>query len=405
MTKNSPNPSEPKDPAAFQSGGIIRGAVPAGSAIPGSVPPSANATTGGAATGAAAAASNAVIVCDNLVKIYKIAELEVFALQGLDLVIQRGELLGIIGASGSGKSTLMNILGGLDRPSAGRAWVEGLDLLNLSDMALDHYRRTMVGFVWQQGGRNLIPYLNAQENIELPMTLAGTAGKHKHHRAEELLDAVGMLHRRKHHLSEMSGGEQQRIAIAVALANSPHLLLADEPTGELDSNTALSIYKTFQELNQRFGLTILIVSHDPTISRHVNRVVAIRDGKLATETVRQTRINGETGVKKENEQGEGAAEAHEEVMEELTVLDSAGRLQIPKDYLQKVNIKSHVTLEVTDDGILIRPAGTHVHGISAEDLGAALAASKRTSKPRQGMNRLVERVMRAVNPNRGKTEG
>ena len=357
----------------------------------------------------ASAASDAVIVCDNLVKIYKVAELEVFALQGLDLVIRRGELLGIIGASGSGKSTLMNILGGLDRPSAGRIWVEGLDLLNLSDAALDRYRRTMVGFVWQQGGRNLIPYLNAQENVELPMTLAGTGGSDKRKRAAELLEAVGLSSRRKHRLSEMSGGEQQRVAIAVALANSPHLLLADEPTGELDSNTALSIYKTFQDLNKNLGLTVLIVSHDPTISRHVNRVVAIRDGKLATETVRQTRpvTNGAaSGV--ENGDGETGAETetpHEEMMEELTVLDSAGRLQIPKDYLQKVNIKSHVTLEVTEDGILVRPAGEDLgHGPSAEDLGAALAASKRTSRPRQGVNRLLERVLRAVNP-RGKTEG
>jgi ABC-type lipoprotein export system ATPase subunit/bifunctional DNA-binding transcriptional regulator/antitoxin component of YhaV-PrlF toxin-antitoxin module len=304
----------------------------------------------------------------------------------------------------------MNILGGLDRPSAGRIWVEGLDLLNLSDSALDRYRRTMVGFVWQQGGRNLIPYLNAQENIELPMTLAGISGKTKRKRAEELLDAVGLLQRRKHRLSEMSGGEQQRVAIAVALANSPHLLLADEPTGELDTNTALSIYKTFQDLNQRYGLTILIVSHDPTIARHVNRVVAIRDGKLATETVRQTRpaaasaAAGENGGAQEN--GEGApAQTHEEVLEELTVLDSAGRLQIPKDYLKRMNIRSRVTLEVTDDGILIRPAVDEGHVVSAEDLGAALAAEKRISKPRRGFNRLVERVMRSVNPGRGKSEG
>ncbi len=351
-----------------------------------------------------AAASDALIVCDNLVKIYKIAELEVFALQGLDLVVRRGELLGIIGASGSGKSTLMNILGGLDRPSAGRIWVEGLDLLNLSDSALDRYRRTMVGFVWQQGGRNLIPYLNARENIELPMTLAGVSGRDKRKRAADLLDAVGLTERRKHRLSELSGGEQQRVAIAVALANNPHLLLADEPTGELDSNTALAIYKTFRDLNERFNLTILIVSHDPTIARHVNRVVAIRDGKLATETVR-TRAAAQNGQGQGDLDGEAHQNAHEEMMEELTVLDSAGRLQIPKEALQKVNIRSHVTLEVTPDGILIRPAGEdHHHGPSAEDLGAALADSKRTSRSRRGLNRLLERVRGAVNPGR-KPEG
>ncbi len=359
----------------------------------------------------------ASVVCDNLVKIYKIAELEVFALQGLDLVVNKGELLGIIGASGSGKSTLMNILGGLDRPSAGRIWVDGLDLLNLSDSALDHYRRTMVGFVWQQGGRNLIPYLNAIENIELPMTLAGLSGREKRRRAEELLDAVSLNDRRKHHLSELSGGEQQRVAIAVALANAPHLLLADEPTGELDSNTAQLIYKTFQDLNERYGLTILIVSHDPTIARQVHRVVAIRDGKLATETVRATRPAAAANGAGENGQGSGekadgsAAEPGqagaqavdlEEILQELTVLDSAGRLQIPKDYLQRVNIKSRVTLEVTDEGILIRAAGDAGHAPSAEALGAALAASK--SSRRGGYHRLLDRVMNVVSPNR-KTEG
>lgn len=352
----------------------------------------------------ATAASSAGIVCDNLVKIYKIAELEVFALQGLDLVINRGELLGIVGASGSGKTTLMNILGGLDRPSAGRVWVDGMDLLNLSDSALDRYRRTKVGFVWQQGGRNLIPYLNALENIELPMTLAGLSGRQKRKRAEELLEAVGLAGRRNHHLSELSGGEQQRVAIAVALANSPHLLLADEPTGELDSNTALSIYKTFRDLNQLYGLTVLIVSHDPTISRHVNRVVAIRDGKLATETVRQTRQVTQESTEG-NADGQPPEVIHEEVMEELTVLDSAGRLQIPKDYLQRMNIKSHVTLEVTEHGILIRPAGDIVHAPSAEDLGAALAASKRSSKPRTLTKKLLENVINAVSPNRIKPEG
>jgi putative ABC transport system ATP-binding protein len=359
------------------------------------------------ATAPVAAAPTAGIICDNLVKIYKIAELEVFALQGLDLVINQGELLGIVGASGSGKTTLMNILGGLDRPSAGRVWVDGLDLLNMSDAALDRYRRTMVGFVWQQGGRNLIPYLNAQENIELPMTLAGLAGRQKRKRSEELLEAVGLTPRRHHRLSELSGGEQQRVAIAVALANSPHLLLADEPTGELDTNTALSIYKTFQDLNQIFGLTVLIVSHDPAIAKHVNRVVAIRDGKLATETVRATRAVAvqEPADGAVTQIGEPVAEVtHEEVLEELTVLDSAGRLQIPKDYLQRVNIKSRVTLEVTEEGILIRPAGDMGHAPSAEALGAALAASKRVGKGRSLQSRLLDRVLHAVNPTR-KNEG
>lgn len=334
----------------------------------------------------------AAIVCDNLVKIYKVAELEVFALQGLDLVIQRGELLGIVGASGSGKSTLMNILGGLDRPSAGRAWVDGQDLLKLNDAGLDQYRRSKVGFVWQQGGRNLIPYLNAIENVELPMTLAGEFGGNKRKRAEELLDRVGLGTRKVHRLSELSGGEQQRVSIAVALANNPRLLLADEPTGELDSNTALAIYKTFQDLNSQLGLTILIVSHDPTIARHVHRVVAIRDGKLSTETVRQNRTNGSAA----------AGEAHEEeAMQELIVLDSAGRLQIPKDIRQKASIKTRVTLEVTEDGVLIRPAGEDDRAPSAEVLGAALAASKKPALARlPGYQAVLNQVLRRIKPRR-----
>lgn len=295
-----------------------------------------------------------LIVCENLVKIYKVADLEVVALQGLDLVIERGELMSIVGPSGSGKSSLMNILGGLDRPSAGRVWVDGENLLKLSDVALDRYRRAKVGFVWQQKTRNLIPYLNAQANVELPLTLAGYSGPAKQKRAQELLDCVGLADRRAHLPASLSGGEQQRVAIAIALANNPVLLLADEPTGEVDSMTALTIYQTFKDLNRNLGLTILIVSHDPAIARHVERVVAIRDGKLATETLRQTaaKPNGDNPV----------AEAHEtapaeETFEELVVLDSAGRLQVPKEYLDHFQINRRVQLELLETGILIKPAG------------------------------------------------
>ncbi len=285
------------------------------------------------------------IFCDNLVKIYKVADLEVVALQGLDLTVAPGELLGIVGTSGSGKTTLMNILGGLDRPSAGRVWVDGHDLLKVSDAALDSYRRSEVGFVWQQSARNLIPYLSALENVELPMTLAGRWGRKKSQRAEELLEVVGLAERRKHHMAQMSGGEQQRVAIAVALANEPRLLLGDEPTGEVDSTTALTIYETIRELNVQLGLTTLIVSHDPGIARHVDRVVAIRDGKTASETVR-----------KAGEPEAGGDAGKEEVFEELVVLDSAGRLQVPKEYLEQLGIRGRAKLEMTEEGVLIRPA-------------------------------------------------
>jgi ABC-type lipoprotein export system ATPase subunit len=331
-------------------------------------------------------AATPFIVCDNLVKIYKIAELEVVALQGLDLVINTGEMVGIVGASGSGKSTLMNVLGGLDRPSAGRVWVGGQDLLKLTDVGLDHYRRSQVGFVWQQGSRNLIPYLTAQENIEMPMTLVGRAGHERSHRAKELLGMVGLAERRKHHLSELSGGEQQRVAIAVALANDPKLLLADEPTGEVDTNTAAVIYKIFQDLNRQLGLTTLIVSHDLTLARHVDRVVAIRDGKLASETIRKPSQKTEQKSGKETTQSK---ETHEEVVyEELTVLDSAGRLQVPKTYLERYKIKGRARLEPTDDGILILPVAAQSHTLSVEDATNEMAQSRQVGSLRKLLHRI-----------------
>lgn len=311
------------------------------------------------------------IICDNLVKIYKVAELEVVALQGLDLVVAQGETVGIVGASGSGKTTLMNTLGGLDRPSAGRVWVDGHDLLKMSTNDLNHYRRQTVGFVWQQVSRNLVPFLSALENIELPMTLAGQAGRAKRQRAEDLLEAVGLAERRKHSLSELSGGEQQLVAIAVALANEPRLLLADEPTGEVDEATALAIYETLKALSRDMGLTTLIVSHDPGLARHVDRVVAIRDGKTAAETVRQAGTNVASGDNHKAEE-----ESQEETYEELTVLDSAGRLQVPKEYLEKFNIRRRVRLELAEEGILIRPAPESDESKTAETLAAEMAQAK-----------------------------
>lgn len=287
-----------------------------------------------------------MITCDGLVKIYKINDIEVLALQGLELTVKQGEMVGVVGASGSGKTTLMNVLGGLIRPSAGTVEVNGKNLLKLSDSALDRYRRTEVGFVWQQGARNLIPYLTAVENIEFPMTLAGVSGKRTHEYARELLDMVGLTDRKDHYLQMLSGGEQQRVAIAVALANEPSILLADEPTGELDSATAQTIYDMFRKLNEALNLTIIIVSHDPLIAKHVDRVVAIRDGKTAAETVR-ARPRPAT-------EGEDAF-ADVDEFEELTVLDSAGRLQVPKEYREALNMGGRVRLEMTEDGVLIKP--------------------------------------------------
>lgn len=283
---------------------------------------------------------SAFIICENLVKIFKVAETEVLALQGLDLSIRQGELIGIVGASGSGKSTLMNVLGGLTRPSVGQIVVAGKNLLKMSSRELDHYRQVEVGFVWQQGSRNLIPYLSAMDNITLPMTLAGRVGHGVTERAKMLLDMVGLEHRYHHKPLQLSGGEQQRVAIAVALANEPKLLLADEPTGDLDSATSDQVYALFQKLNHELGITIIVVSHDPEMAQHVGRVVAIRDGKMASETVRRKRKT--------------ISESEDEQFEELIVLDSVGRLQIPKDLREQMAIQNRVHLEVTDDGLLIR---------------------------------------------------
>lgn len=225
-----------------------------------------------------------LIHCQNLVKVFDLDGVEHQALQGLNITIEQGELMAIVGASGSGKSTLMNILGGLIQPTSGKATVNGQDLSALAGVAQNQYRQQEVGFVWQQSSRNLIPYLNVRENVEYPMLLAGQDGRQVQERAEALLTLVDLSHRMDHKLPMLSGGEQQRAAIAVALANNPSILLADEPTGELDTVTSLTIYKAFQTLNKEKGLTILIVSHDPGIAQHVDRVVTIRDGKLWDDT-------------------------------------------------------------------------------------------------------------------------
>ncbi len=281
-----------------------------------------------------------LIVCENLVKIYRLEQVEVMALQGLDLTVERGEVMALVGRSGSGKSTLMNILGGLDRPTAGRVSVGGMDLLKLSERRLNRYRREGVGFVWQQSARNLIPYLTALQNVELPMMMAGRSPSERRRWSAELLETVGLEHRLGHRLAEMSGGEQQRVAIAVALANRPDVLLADEPTGELDSATSAQVYDVFHRLSETYGTTAVIVSHDADVARHVDRVVGIRDGKTSTEILRYPTKE------------EGAEDRHELV--EYTVLDPAGRLQMPEEVLERYGMGRRVLLESRAEGVLLR---------------------------------------------------
>ena len=289
---------------------------------------------------------NVMVRCENLVKIYKTTDVEVMALQGLDLTVERGELMGIVGASGSGKSTLLNMLGGLDRPSAGSLFVDGKDMLKFTDKDFIEYKRKTVGFVWQNNGRNLLPYLTVLENVMLPMSLSST--KQKREKALGLLEMVGMSHKKKSRMNMLSGGEQQRVAIAIALANSPKLLLADEPTGSVDMKTANYIFDVFSELNKN-GQTILIVTHDVALSKKVKRVVAIRDGKISSE-----RILKESYADRLKEVT--IDWRNEDTQEEYVILDKAGRVQIPKELLAALNLKDNkAKIELQDGKILISP--------------------------------------------------
>lgn len=285
-----------------------------------------------------------MVQADGLVKIYKTKETEVLALQGLDLTVNTGELTALIGNSGSGKSTFLNMIGGLDRPSAGSLWVDGKNLFTMSEKELVLYKRDTVGFVWQNNGRNMLPYLTAIENIMLPMNLSST--KHKKDKALELLEMVGLSHKKHSKMNMLSGGEQQRIAIAIALANSPKLLLADEPTGSVDTKTADYIFDLFTELNKN-GQTILIVTHDMALSKKVKRVIAIRDGKISSERVLKEAFVDR--VKESNIDWRA-----EDTQDEYVVLDKAHRLQIPMELIKELGLSDNkVKLEYKDGRIII----------------------------------------------------
>ena len=286
----------------------------------------------------------ALIECENLVKIYKTKDSEVMALQGLDLKVEQGEFVAIIGNSGSGKSTFLNMIGGLDRPSAGRLFVDGKNLFTMKEKELVEYKQSTVGFVWQNNARNLFPYLTALENVQVPMYFDDK--KDTKARAIELLELVGMSHRQDSKLNQLSGGEQQRIAIAIALANNPKLLLADEPTGAVDTKTSKFIFEVFRKLNEEKGITIVIVTHDMKLTKMVNRVIMIRDGKMSTE-----RIMKQSYVSQLETVGDLAVE---ESHDEFVVLDKAGRLQIRQDILEEMGLKDNkVKLEMIDGKVVI----------------------------------------------------
>ncbi len=281
--------------------------------------------------------ANALIVCDNLVRIYQVEEIEVEALQGLNLLVDRGEMIAIVGASGSGKSTLLNVLSGLDVQTAGRARVAEWDLQSMSSRDRLNYRRRVVGFVWQQTGRNLLPYLSAAENVALPMAFVGTPSHRRTHRAMELLDALGLAEKAQRRPRELSGGEQQRVAVAVALANSPEVLFADEPTGELDSATGEEVFAALRSANTDLDTTVVIVTHDAAVSSQVQRTVAIRDGRTSSEVVRTTEVD---------EHGTSSV-----IAREYAVLDRAGRMQLPAEYRRALGLRDRVRLELEPDHV------------------------------------------------------
>ncbi|MDX2593443.1 MULTISPECIES: ABC transporter ATP-binding protein [Streptomyces] len=287
---------------------------------------------------------DALITCDRLVRVFTADGVEVQALQGLDLLVREGELMALVGASGSGKSTLMNILAGLDTPTAGAARVAGRDLLAMTAKDRLAYRREVVGFVWQQTSRNLLPYLTAAQNVALPLQLSGTRTRRRarSERALELLELLQVADCRDRHPHEMSGGQQQRVAIAVALANAPAVLLADEPTGELDSQTGAQIFDAFRTANETLGTTIVIVTHDQAVAGEVRRTVAIRDGRTSTEVLRRSEVDAATG-------------RETVVAREYAMLDRAGRLQLPAEYTKALNMRDRVALELEPDHIGVWP--------------------------------------------------
>jgi peptide/nickel transport system ATP-binding protein len=279
------------------------------------------------------------------------------ALQGLDFEAARGEFVALVGPSGSGKSTLLSALGGLDRPDAGRLTVGGQDLLALSPAQLSAYRRAQVGFVWQQTARNLLPYLSARRNVELLRALGGpgAAGRPE---PGELLAAVGMAEHADRTLERLSGGQQQRVALACALANGPAILLGDEPTGEVDWPTARRILDLLGELRLRYGLTVIIVTHDMRVAQAADRAVAIRDGRAS---------------------GEWAGGDGPRPSGELAVVDSAGRLQLPAELRALAGIGRRARVELRGGALALAAVAGDGAGGSQDEAKPPPAAGLATA--------------------------
>ncbi len=282
----------------------------------------------GVPAGRRARAGERLVTCEQLFHIYRLAGQEVVSLQGVDLAVDRCEMVALLGPSGSGKSTLLSILGGLERPSAGRVLVEDADLAKLPEAALTAFRRRRVGFVWQVPARNLLPHASAAENLELPMTLAGLPAGRRRRRARVLLAAVDLDGAGGKQVRALSGGEQQRLAVAVALANNPPLLLADEPTSQLDRPNVARVVEILHTAREDLGTTVVVVTHDDEVAARMDRTVTIRDGRVGAE--------GRAGT-------------------EYTVVGPTGSLHLPAHALDVLPPGARAVVEVEGDRVVLRP--------------------------------------------------
>ena len=279
------------------------------------------------------------IECKQIVKAYKVDDHEIVALRGIDFEMERGEMVAIIGPSGAGKSSLLNLLGGLDTPTAGSLVVDGESLLELKGRALAKYRLRHVGFVWQEVEKNLLFHRSALRNVTLPMMLAGSLPFTRKKRARELLDSVDLSEHHHKRPTQLSGGQQQRVAIAVALANQPKLLLADEPTGALDSENSKVIMNLLMDLREKHGLTVLMVTHNMEVAAFADRVLTLRDGALAQD------MSGDEA--------------------ESPKIDTEGRIQLPTNAQPRLKEAARISVEVRPEGVLLRPEAEEIDNTDA----------------------------------------
>lgn len=316
------------------------------------------------------------ISCKQIVKAYWVSEHEVVALRGIDFSMDEGEMVAIIGPSGAGKTSLMNLLGGLDTPTAGQLTVNGQNLLDLKGRKLAEYRLKKVGFLWQQVERNLIPHRSALRNVTLPMMLAGVSLFERRKRAKELLETVGLSENLSQKPGTLSGGQQQRVAVAVALANHPQLLLMDEPTGALDRESALQVMDLIADLRQRYGLTILMVTHDMEIAAHADRILTLRDGALGQD------LSG--------------------FQEDESAIDDNGRLRLPRAAQTHLAEADRISIEVRPEGVLLRPEADEIDDTRAV-LRDILPQDSPPPRP-QALRWLRRRLRRKPRSDKEKTE-